>query len=73
MVSFVRQKQLKALVQQGRAQLTEMKGHVAELELEVDTLNTDVAVQQKLADRLRTSLDVTRGLLDQTVMEVLHL
>lgn len=43
---------------------------VAELEHQVDTLCTDVAVQQKIADRLRSSLDATRSLLDSAVVEV---
>ena len=69
MVNFVRNRQLKALVRQGRVQLAEMQGHVSELEHQVDTLSTDVAVQQKLADRLKGSLDATRDLLDRTVVE----
>ena len=71
MVNFVRNRQLQTLVQQGRAQLAEMRSHVSDLEHQVDTLSTDVAVQQKLADRLKSSLDATRSLLDTTVTEVI--
>jgi hypothetical protein len=69
MVNFVKNKQLKSLVNDGRRQLQLMGGHVVNLEKKVVDLNSEVAVQKKTSERFKSGLDATRNLLEKSISE----
>ena len=69
MVNYVRNKQLKYVVEAGRKELAETRLTVRQLEDNVEDLTTEVAVQQKISERIKTSLETTRTLLDTTITE----
>ena len=69
-VNLVRNRQLKNLVQKGRAQLKLMSENVKELEDQVDNLNGELKVQEKVSERLRLNLEATRTLLETSITEV---
>lgn len=70
MLNVARNKQLRNIAENGRRQLIQMQQTVSELEANVDDLNCEVSVQKKIADRLKSNLDATRSLLENSITEV---
>eukprot|EP00158_Paraphelidium_tribonemae_P008034 Partr_v1_DN28443_c1_g1_i3_m42252 putative NA len=68
-VNMIRNRQLQTIAQQGRMQLKAMQENVEELEVHVNTLNSEVAVQKVIADRLKGNLEATRNLLESSIVE----
>lgn len=61
------------MVDYGRRELQLTQQNVYRLEENVEDLQTEVAVQKKISDRIKSSLDATKGLLDKTIIEVFPL
>jgi cell division protein FtsB len=73
LLNYIRTRQLRFMMEVGRRDLMETRQQVAQLEENVEGLNTEVAVQKLIADRIRTGLDSTRSLLDATILEVFQI
>jgi hypothetical protein len=69
MINFVRNRQLKGLVQDGRRKLRLMGSNVVQLEKKVVDLNTEVLVQKKTSERFKSGLEATKNLLETSISE----
>ncbi|KAJ3088857.1 hypothetical protein HK102_007753, partial [Quaeritorhiza haematococci] len=67
--NFAKNRQFHKALVQGRKRIQELQATVAVLEDSVDNLNVEVEVQKKTAERLKVSLDNTRGLLEDAMTE----
>lgn len=66
-VNHVRNRQLAVQIHASKQKITQLQSNIHELESAVSSLGTDVDVQKSISNRLKSSLDATRNLLENTI------
>jgi predicted RNase H-like nuclease (RuvC/YqgF family) len=67
--NIAKNRNMQRAIARGRKQILELQETVTTLEDNMDTLNAEVDVQRKTAERLKVSLDNTRNLLESSMSE----
>ncbi|KAJ3115075.1 hypothetical protein HDU96_001239 [Phlyctochytrium bullatum] len=67
--NFAKNRSMQKAIARGKRQIMELQETIVTLEESVDTLTNEVDSQKRNAERLKTSLDGTRKLLETTMLE----